>query len=129
MRDKSAKVVGDQVIRFADTQPGGFLPDDPTAENRSFAVEVGEGEELLVDISFGTILSIGLLEEIPPTSDLNVGAFAGKNGFADIVCQAALFGVSRQKPGAVGIKLPKYRKDGLVGKDHFPGGFNPVGIV
>ncbi len=107
VRDEAAEVVGDEVVGFADAHAGGFLADDPAAEDGVVAVEIGEGEELLIDMSFGAIFAAGLLRRGRRTSDLDIGAFAGEDGFADKIGEAVRFEVGGQEPGAVGVEFPQ----------------------
>src|ERR1700689_2870902 len=103
MRDEAAEVVGDEVVGFTNAHAGGFLPDDPAAEDGVSAVKVGEAKQLLIDISFGAVFAASLPDKVAIPSDLDIGAFAGEDGFAGIVGQAVRFKVSRQKPWAFGV--------------------------
>src|ERR1700735_4707583 len=106
MRDEAAEVVGDEVVGFTNTHTSGFLPDNPTAEYRASAVEVGERKKLLIDISFSPIFAVCLYEKVARLSDLDIRTFAGEDGFADEVGQAVRFGVCGQEPGAIRIQFP-----------------------
>ena len=84
VRDEAAEVVGDEVVGFADTDACGFLADDPAPEYGAFAVEVRKGEELLKDMTFFAILAGCPVNEMTRARNLDIGAFAGEDGFTDI---------------------------------------------
>ena len=60
VRDEPAEVVGNEGIAFADAHAGGFLAYDPAAEDGVVAVEIGQREQLLIDMTFFPIFAIGL---------------------------------------------------------------------
>jgi hypothetical protein len=51
VRHKAAGIADNEAAVFADAQGGGFVMDDPEAENGVVAVKVGQGGQRLVDLS------------------------------------------------------------------------------
>lgn len=125
VRHEPARVVGDQSIRLANAHASGGVVDDPTADDRVVALEVGDRVEGLVDVAFLTVFTRGNMSS-PRRYDGDVRALSRQKGFLHVLLHLSRpTEVGREEIRVVREELPHDREDALVGEHHFPGRLDP----
>ena len=132
--DEGAEVVGDGAGGFADAEAAGVLVDHPEAED---GVALGVGLQVVGEDDFGgegladlfAVVGTGGGEDGGGVADeRDVGAFAGGEGFADVVAHAVRpIEVGLEEKLVMGVELPEDGEDAFVGEEHLPDGLDPAG--
>ena len=131
VRHEARHVAGHHGVVLAHADAGGFVADDPRADDRVAAVEDRGREQRLADEALGAIAFVDHRGRDAVADDRDIGALAREDRLAGIAgAERGGGGVvveeGGQQVGMPRVARPEQRQQALVGEDRLPCGFDPA---